>query len=374
MKILIFSNCPIVESQGSGYVIGNTAKSLESLGHEVEVISREEMIVLPKLQSTANLYRMALGMALWVMRNRKKIDQVDRVIYYGGESYLALFLIKSILKLSVPVILHSNGLEVHVDYKLKEFKQFLPVAPKKWYHFDTESLFRYCYKYVDTIITVSDYDRNFAISNLQVSPDKIFTLEPALPEIYFQQPENNNSKKPIIVFCGSWIVRKGIDSMKEAIPVILRANREYTFRMIGVGKAFNKAEHFPEDVLRQIEVFPFVDSKQTLIDLYSESEIFLFPSFCESYGLVVVEAMHCGCCVVTGPTGVAATLNNGVEALVLDIPESNNIIGAIDKLIISSELRRDMSNAGKKRVADLNWVNYRLKLKEILANDPYVKN
>ena len=364
MKILVISNCPLVETQGSGYIIMNTAKSFRDLGHTVDMISPEQVELFPKMGGKAKLYRMAMGMGLWALKNKKTLQAYQLIVFYGAECYLAVFAIKFLHKLKIPIVLHSNGLEVHNGHVFKKYKQYLD-SQTKWYFIDMARLFNYTYKNVDAIIVLSDFNRDFAISDLKIAPEKIYTLEPCLPDVFFETKITDNRKGNIITYCGTWITRKGTVSIENSMPNILRKNPGYTFRIIGVGDGFDKAEFFPTDILDRIEVYPLIKSKEKLMELYAESDIFLFPSFCESFGLVVAEAMFCGCCTITGATGIAAHIKNEKEAMVLQIPEKESVTKALELLISSPDLRNKMSIAAKARVLNLKWSIYTQKLEGI---------
>lgn len=357
----MLSNCPIVESQGSGYVILNTAKCLKQLGYEVTLVAPESISLFSFLKSTGIIYRMMLGMAWWVVTH--KIKKYDLIIFYGAECFLAVYIMKKIYRIKTPVVLHSNGLELIVSYNY-QVNGLLVKHVKRWYHFNISSLFAYGYKIVDKIITVSKSERDLAIHELNINPNKVFYINLGLPDFYFNNKPVSKNKK-IITFCGSWIARKGTDAMEKSIPIILEKYKQYTFRIIGAGSGFNVQEHFNGEIVNQIEVIPFVEDKKELMDLYMDSSIFLFPSLSESFGLVIAEAMYCGCALISGPTGFAAELQDGVEAVILPNPDSQSIITAIDRLINDEPFRANIAMNGQLKAATLTWTDFSVKLRHI---------
>ncbi len=357
MDILVLSNCPLIESQGSGYVILNTSKCMQSLGHKVKLIGPESLSLLKFLNSRARIYRMILGMALWVLTH--KIKKYDLIVFYGAESFLAVYLIKKVLRISTPIMLHSNGIEVLA----RELPSF---TTKKWYNFNLDKFYIYCYNKVDGLLSVSKEQYDYSINVLKLDKNKAFYINLGLPEIYFEN-QNKFKKKKIITYCGGWLKRKGVFAMVEALEVILKKFPQYKFRLIGVGIDFKIEEYFSEQILDSIELIPYVSDKLELMNLYKESEIFLFPSNAESFGLVVAEAMYCKCATITGPMGFAAELKNMDEAIIIDGVSSHKIIKALEELINDDRLIEKLSENGHLKASKLTWGNFKYKL-EIIIN------
>ena len=89
MKILTISNCPLIESQGSGYVIVNFANGLRKKGHEVDLFEPDDYEPLQFLRGRANQYRQALGILFFTLNQitKKKYDVLE---FYGAEAWLII--------------------------------------------------------------------------------------------------------------------------------------------------------------------------------------------------------------------------------------------------------------------------------------------
>ena len=93
-----------------------------------------------------------------------------------------------------------------------------------------------------------------------------------------------------VVFSGKFESRKGIGDVLE----VARRLPDVAFRAIGWGPGYDAVAASAPANLR---VEPFT-TRDALARALGEAAIFLFPSRAETFGLVVAEAMACGCAVV----------------------------------------------------------------------------
>jgi glycosyltransferase involved in cell wall biosynthesis len=110
------------------------------------------------------------------------------------------------------------------------------------------------------------------------------------------------------LFLGSVILRKGVGQLFDAISLLKNEPVDFTFAgPIGV--------MIPDDVLRMPNVrFLGAVDKATAEALYRESDLFLFPTLSDGFGLTQLEALghglpviastHCGQVVEHGVTGL----------------------------------------------------------------------
>jgi UDP-glucose:(heptosyl)LPS alpha-1,3-glucosyltransferase len=96
------------------------------------------------------------------------------------------------------------------------------------------------------------------------------------------------------------------------------------------------------------------------------SDIFIFPSMADSFGLVVAEAMYCGAAVITSEAGIGYSLTNGKEAIILSPLNHYTLFNAL-KLIASDKFLKDkLADEGMKRVRNLRWSQYMNSLDKVL--------
>jgi glycosyltransferase involved in cell wall biosynthesis len=366
MKVLVLSNCPLVESQGSGYVVTGYVRELRSSGHQVRAFGPEHFEWMPSVR-IARTWRLAMGMALWVLRHRLHRGW-DLIELYGGESWLAVLVLR-LANTQARLVHHSNGLEPRISQEMVANcgSDTHDGRPRRWYQFRALALARLAYTRVDALITVSEIERQFALSAGYQPPQRVLAIETGLPPEFSGQPFVA-SRPQVLGFCGGWHARKGVGLVVAAGSTLLRRYPGLQLHLAGVGDAFRVAEVFPVDVADRVVVSPFIASKHDLRAWYSQVAVFLMPSYSESFGLVVSEAMACGCAVVTSKTGLAAGLNSGEEALVVGTYDAPAYVDAVESLLADEGYRQRIAFQGHAAVQRLNWTVAGLELERFFLS------
>lgn len=353
MKIVVLSNCALVESQGSGYVILNYARELRARGHEVLCVAPETLQWRPGWRRAA-FWRLSLGTALYAWRSRS-VREADLVEFYGGPSWLAVLVLR-LLRRRCALVHHSNGLETRSNAELRARfgADTHDGRPRRWYQWRGSRLVQRAFTDVDALVLVSAIERDFAERQRYQPPARLLMLETPLPPGFERQPLQLE-RAPVLGYCGPWTPRKGCAIVREVAVRALRRHPALRLRLVGVGTGFRREQEFPADVAPRIDVVPFLDDKAQLRDWYSQVSVLLMPSYSESFGLVVSEAMACGCAVVASATGFAAGLRNGEEAMVVERQDAAAFGAAVERLLADEDLRRAVAARGHARVQSLRW-------------------
>jgi glycosyltransferase involved in cell wall biosynthesis len=93
---------------------------------------------------------------------------------------------------------------------------------------------------------------------------------------------------------------------------------------------------------------------EVLAALYSAATGLVFPSLCEGFGLPILEAMACGCSVITS-NGSAMAEVAGQAALRVDPESVPEIAAAMGQLASDEALRDRLRELGHARAARFTW-------------------
>ncbi len=91
-----------------------------------------------------------------------------------------------------------------------------------------------------------------------------------------------------------------------------------------------------------------------LVSLYNAAKLFVMPSFYEGFGLPVLEAMSCGCPVVTTKMGSLPEVA-GQAAYFVDPYSIDSIKEGIEKIAEDKNLREKLSMKGLEQAKKFNW-------------------
>ena len=158
--------------------------------------------------------------------------------------------------------------------------------------------------------------------------------------------------KPIVLFVGNLIKRKNVDSLLEAKKV---AKSDYYLVIVGDGPLFKKLnKKVDEDNIRDVI---FTGSRDDVEDIIPGCDVLVLPSFSESFGLVLIEALACGKPVIGSDVGGISEIINDDVGLLVNPKKVSSIAKAIDKIINDDSLRLALSMNARNRARDFSEVD-----------------
>lgn len=153
-----------------------------------------------------------------------------------------------------------------------------------------------------------------------------------------------------LLYAGPLIRRKDIRTLVAALPALRERRIPFKLTLVGEGPEVPALRALADSlgVLDRVEFRGFV-SEDRLVEAYRESDIFVFPSLLEGFGLVLVEAMACGLPVVT--TGIPPMSEVVGGAGLLVAPSDPAAFGeALTRLSCEHDLRQSLGEEGRRRV------------------------
>jgi len=158
-----------------------------------------------------------------------------------------------------------------------------------------------------------------------------------------------------VLFVGGVTLQKGIPYLLEAVSK-LRGDVELAM----VGEAAN----MPASVLERFDTSRVKwvgrQNKGQVREWMQKSDVLVLPSVQDGFGLVLAEAMACGCPVIaTTHTGIEDLIDDGVEGYVIPPQDVIALTDRVQALVDDPRLRQLMSEASVARVASLGgWDAY----------------
>ncbi|MFA6423024.1 MAG: glycosyltransferase family 4 protein [Patescibacteria group bacterium] len=148
-------------------------------------------------------------------------------------------------------------------------------------------------------------------------------------------------------------------------------------------EAFNRAkEKFPDiklimfgvqklplDLEKLVDKFYFKLPEEKIAVPYQQSDIFIWPSHREGFGLPPLEAMACGCAVITTNSGAVADFTDKNCAIIVPVKDSEAIHQSLIKLLKDQSLQRHLGQNAIKKASNFSWDKQVKKFEKILIEN-----
>lgn len=163
--------------------------------------------------------------------------------------------------------------------------------------------------------------------------------------------ENRLNDKPIVLFVGNLIKRKNVDSLLEAKKI---ASSDYYLVVVGDGPLFKKLKKKVED--ENIRDVIFTGSRRDVENIIPSCDVLVLPSYSESFGLVLIEALACGKPVIGSDVGGITEIITDDVGMLVNPNKISSIARAIDKIINDDDFRYLLSLNARNRAIDFSTI------------------
>ncbi len=206
------------------------------------------------------------------------------------------------------------------------------------------------------IIADSEHTKNDIINYIQSPQDKITVIPLGIDHSEFFLDKKMRRKQNVILYVGSEAKRKNLIVLLKAVALVVQEIPD--IQLVKIGKAQDTAMHqqLQEtasmlNITKNITWKEYVDS---LREEYNQATLFVFPSLYEGFGFPVLEAMACGCPVITSDKTSLPEIA-GDAAVYFDGQNEKELAKKIILLLKTKSLQQKMAKKGINQAKKFTW-------------------
>jgi alpha-1,3-rhamnosyl/mannosyltransferase len=197
-----------------------------------------------------------------------------------------------------------------------------------------------------SILTVSEAVRREIIAHFGVPAETVRAIPLAASSAFYPVPETIAPSAPYFLFVGTLEPRKNL-------PALIEAWRE-TYSETGAElwiAGRRRADFKRMEELPGMKILGEVPDAE-LPALYSSALAFVYPSLYEGFGLPVLEAMQCGCPVITSNDPAITEVSGDA---VMHADSTREIAQTMRILAADPARRKELRKRGFARVKQYSW-------------------
>lgn len=246
---------------------------------------------------------------------------------------------------------------------------YFPAKSRMLFKFDIKGI-----RNAKRVIASSESTKRDLIKHARYPENKISVILPGVDHGIFKKygkGEMNNARKliekqygisedeKIVLYVGGEQPRKNIPTLLQAI-----SKTKIKLKLLVVGPRDWKDAHSQllnlTDSLgiRDKVIFSGQVSHKYLPDFYNAADVFTFPSYYEGFGFPLLEAMACGCPVVTTNCSSIPEVVGDAAIKISDPFDYNLLAEKIEEVLTNERLKSEMIAKGLKQAQKFSWKKY----------------
>lgn len=357
LKIAIFSDTYFPQVNGVAQTLKRLTNHLEKKQISYQVYSPENKTssTYPNINQFPSLPFFLYPECRTVIANPKKIEKNLKqfkpdLIHLATPYMMGLYGMFAAKKLDITVV---SSYHTNFDQYLKYYHASLlePFLWKylKWFHQSTEKIF------------VPSKDTQRKLESLHFSDLKVWGrgIDSKLFKPNTEANEQIKKKyrikeKHILLYVGRLAPEKDLETLNKIINRTSNINNSVHWLIVGDGPN-KEAWREKEQEQKNITLTGYIKGKE-LAMIYAGADLFVFPSYTETFGNVVLEAMSSGTpAIVSNAGGVKDFVINMVNGKICEKQNAESFVQAISKLLADETMRLRMGIEARNYALTQSW-------------------
>jgi len=226
-------------------------------------------------------------------------------------------------RLGVPVIISVHGHDVRE----------IPQANRRWRQLVSEALVR-----ADAVVA-SSRDARARVIELGADPARVYDIPQGVDCQHFVPTAGRKAGAGgwRLLYAGRFDPKKGLGVLIDAMHLLCKRRRDISLKLVGGSRAGGTGELFSqqahrlgiEDRVEFVDAQPWAEMPAVM----AEPDLFVLPSFYDSFGIVLIEAMACGVPVVATRCGGPEDLVDDEVGRLVDVGDAAGLAAAIEEVL-----------------------------------------
>jgi glycosyltransferase involved in cell wall biosynthesis len=195
-------------------------------------------------------------------------------------------------------------------------------------------------------------------------PNKTIALAPYGVDLEFWTPCERNPRSEALrfIYAGQVSLRKGIPTLLQAWEKA--ALRSAELQLVGSWHlSVTKKASLPRGVTHVSALSP-----EALRDHYRQADVFVFPSFFEGFGLVLLEAMACGLPAIATTATAGTDVFSEASGRLLPVGDLDGLVDALRWFDQNRSRLPAMRRAARETAEKCTWDRYRRAVTEATSS------
>ena len=305
-----------------------------------------KVVYLTWFKKNANPFKIPKNVKLYsksfyTKENPKKEHFINKFFFQIYRAYrifmFSFFAIYLMFKYKVDIVHIHSTMFVLVSYFAKKINKtnFITFHGADFFNIEKAKWYSYFAKYFDLVFSISP---RYLEKLKEIHKCEVVQIYNGIDRTLY--PNYNKERKKQILAVANFKPQKGLNFLLYGFKNFLEkddSNLNYNLVIAGKGILYDQIDRLIDELnLRKNVQLVGQKNRSELINLYNSSEIFILPSLWEGFAKVLLEAMSCGCKVIS--TNVdSAPLLLGKWGYTIKHSDPNEITNSLLKIISDKE-------------------------------------